>query len=127
MKASEQFKISIENYLNETAQSDTAFAVSLKKASKNIDSCINYIGGEVKKTGLCAFADQEIFEMAVKYYNDDSISETPKINFKAVVNQPVKADLFNTASLETPKDTATQTMVAKTPKPAPVTLTLFDL
>lgn len=127
MKASEIFKNIIENYLTQTALSDTAFAVSLAKASKNIEGCINYIGSEVKKTGLCAFADQEIFEMAVRYYNDDSIAETQKINFKAVVNQPVKADLFNTAPIETPKDIATQTVIAKTPKPAPATLTLFDL
>lgn len=127
MKASEQFKISIENYLSQTALRDTAFAVSLKKASKNIDSCINYIGGEVKKTGLCAFADQEIFEMAVKYYNDDSISETPKINFKVLSNQPVKADLFTPAPLATPQVMAPEIVVIKKPKQVQTSLTLFDL
>jgi hypothetical protein len=127
MKSSEIFKNILENYLSQTAQSDTAFAVSYAKLSKNIEDCLKYIGCEVKKTGFCAFADQEIFDMALRYYNDDSIFQTPKINFKAVVNQPVKADLFNTAPLETPKDIATETVVAKTPKPAPTTLTLFDL
>ena len=127
MKASEIFKNIIENYLSQTALSDTSFATNLAKASKNIDSCINYIGSEVKKTGLCAFADHEIFDMAVKYYNDDSISETAKVNFKTVVHQPAKADLFTPAPVVNTQSTAPETVVTKTPKPAPATLTLFDL
>lgn len=67
MKASEQFKSVIEKYLCDTAQSDTVFAQSFTKASKNLESCINYIFGEIKRTGLCAFDNQEIFDMALKY------------------------------------------------------------
>ena len=127
MKASDTFKTIIENYLSEKALSDTAFASSFAKASKSFEDCISYIGSEVKKTGLCAFADQEIFDMAVRYYNDDTISEPAKINFKAVVNQPVKADLFNSAPVATPQVMAQETPVKQNPKPAPATLTLFDL
>ena len=127
MKASDTFKTIIENYLSEKALSDTAFALCFAKTSKSFEDCISYIGSEVKKTGLCAFADQEIFDMAVKYYNDDSISTPAKINFKAVVNQPVKADLFTPAPVATPQVKAQETPVKPNPKPAPVTLTLFDL
>lgn len=127
MKPSDDFKTAIENYLNTTAQSDTVFARSLAKETKNIESCFNYIFGEVKKTGLCAFDNQEIFDMAVKYYNDDSIGTPAPINCKVVVNQPVKADLFNSAPVMTPQATITETVVLRTAKPAQKTLTLFDL
>lgn len=127
MKATEQFKSVMEKYLNDTAQSDTVFAQNFSKASKNLESCFNYIFGEVKKTGLCAFDNQEIFDMAVKYYNNDSIGIPAPINCKAVVSQPVKADLFNSAPVvsEAPVQ---KTETVETPKPiTQQTLTLFDL
>lgn len=127
MKASEQFKTVVEKYLNETAQGDTVFAQNFSKASKNLESCLNYIFGEVKKTGLCAFDDQEIFDMAVKYYTDDSIGTTVPVSCKAVVSQPATADLFTSAPVlsETPVQ---KTQNVQTPKPAEQqTLTLFDL
>ncbi|UUW08286.1 PcfK-like family protein [Flavobacterium plurextorum] len=126
MKASEKFKNAIESYLTEKAQNDTAFAPAFAKQSKNLESCLNYIFGEVKKTGECAFDNQEIFDMAVKYYTDDSIGTPAPIQCRASVSPPVKADLFSTAPA------VSQTAVQKTEtvqpvKPAPKTLTLFDL
>ncbi|WP_343591343.1 Cas9 inhibitor AcrIIA9 family protein [Flavobacterium sp.] len=127
MKASEQFKSVMEKYLNETAQSDTVFAQNFTKASKNLESCINYIFGEVKKTGFCAFDNQEIFDMAVKYYTDDSIGIPVPINCKAVVSQPIKADLFTSAPVVS-ETLVQKTETVKSPKTiAQQTLTLFDL
>lgn len=126
MKASEQFKTAIENYLNDMAQMDLVFAPNLNKASKNIESCINYIFGEVKKTGLCAFDNQEIFDMAVKYYTDDTILSPLPISCKVVINPPVVADLFTSAPMGSPI-TEKKTIVKLGAKPAQKTLTLFDL
>lgn len=126
MKASDKFKTVIEEFLNNAAQGDTVFAQHYAKASKNLESCFNYIGAEVKKTGLCAFDDQEIFDMALKYYTDDSIGQPQPINCKVVVKEPAVADLFTSAP-----EVAQNTAVAKTaviaPKVETKTLTLFDL
>lgn len=126
MKASDKFKTVIENYLSETAQSDTVFAQDFSKASKNLENCFNYIFAEVKKTGLCAFDNQEIFDMAVKYYTDDSIVEPEPVQCRVMVNQPEKTDLFSSTS-----DVLQNSVVPKTQvpalKPASKTLTLFDL
>ncbi len=127
MKASENFKNAIENYLNDWVQGDTDFAPHYAKATKNLESCLNYILGEVKKTGLCAFDNQEIFDMALKYYTDDSIGTPAPVSCKVVVNQPVKADLFNSAPTIS-ENTIQKTKNVQTPKPAQQqTLTLFDL
>ncbi|KQO22673.1 hypothetical protein ASF10_09910 [Flavobacterium sp. Leaf82] len=126
MKASEKFKTVIENYLNETAQSDTVFAQNFSKASKNLEGCFNYIFGEVKKTGLCAFDDSEIFDMAVKYYADDRIGQPQPVQCRVVVNQPEKADLFTSAS-EVPQNSIVPKTEFPALKPASKTLTLFDL
>ncbi len=126
MKASEQFKVVIENYLNETALNDTVFATNLSKTSKNIENCINYIFGEVKKTGLCAFDNQEIFDMALIYYTDDTILPSAPLSCKVFTNQPVQADLFNPASINI-ENAMQKTAAAQTPKTVQTALTLFDL
>jgi hypothetical protein len=129
MKASEQFKSVIEKYLNETAQCDTVFAQNFSKTSKNLESCINYIFAEVKKTGFCAFDNQEIFDIAVKYYTDDSIGIPAPVICKAVVTQPAMADLFTSARVLSEAPVQKTEMAVKTSKPIAQqqTLTLFDL
>lgn len=126
MKTSDKFKTVIENYLNETAQSDTVFAQHFSKASKNLEGCFSYIFGEVKKTGLCAFDDSEIFDLAVKYYTDDSIAQPEPVQCRVVVHPPAKADLFSSAC-EVPQNSAVPKQEVPAVKPAPKTLTLFDL
>ncbi|MTH15884.1 Cas9 inhibitor AcrIIA9 family protein [Flavobacterium sp. LC2016-01] len=126
MKASDKFKTAIENYLNEKAQNDTAFAPALAKQSKNLESCFHYIFGEVKKTGECAFDNQEIFDMAVLYYTDDSIGTPAPVQCRVAVSPPVKPDLFSTAPAVS-ESTVQKTQVVQSVKPAQKTLTLFDL
>lgn len=126
MKASENFKTAIENYLNQTALTDAVFAKDFAKESKNLEGCCNYIFAEVKKTGLCAFDNQEIFDMAVKYYTDDSIGQPQPVNCTVVASPPAKADLF-TSAVEVPQNTAVLKTAVIAPKTESKTLTLFDL
>jgi hypothetical protein len=128
MKASENFKNAIENYLSTLAQGDTAFAPHYAKASKNLESCLHYIFGEVKKTGLCAFDNQEIFDMAVKYYTDDSIGTPAPVACKVVVQTTAPSDLFTQP--EIPAATVKSEPVPpvkKEVKPVQTAMTLFDL
>ncbi|CAM3687734.1 PcfK-like family protein [Flavobacterium chungbukense] len=129
MKASENFKNAIEGYLGTLAQGDDAFAPHYAKASKNLESCLHYIFGEVKKTGFCAFDNQEIFDMAVRYYTDDSIGTHAPVACRAVVQTPAPSDLFSQPALPAvPVRTEPVPTVKKDVKPAVQTaLTLFDL
>ena len=125
MKASDKFKSAIESYLSEKAQNDAVFSADYKKENKNLDSCFHYIFGEVKKTGECAFDNQEIFDLAVKYYTDDTIGTPAPVQCRVAVSTPAKPDLFSTAPA------VSQSTVPKIEKVQPVkpvqTLTLFDL
>lgn len=136
MKGSEKFKTRIEDFLKEKSQSDTAFAPMLLKASKNLENCLKYIIFEVKKTGECAFDDSEIFDMAVKYYTDDTIGNIPEIKCRVTADQPKEADLFSAPAhiAENAKQVipdapvpAKDIPLQKTAKQAQTTLTLFDL
>lgn len=125
MKASDKFKTAIESYLSEKAQNDALFSADFKKESKNLESCFHYIFGEVKKTGECAFDNQEIFDMAVKYYTDDTIGTPAPLQCRVAVSPPVKPDLFSTAPAVS-QSTVQKTEIVQPVKPVQ-TLTLFDL
>lgn len=90
-KASNNFKEIIKNYLDQRAKEDKLFAVTYQKENKNLDGCINYIFQSVQKSGCNGFADEEIFDMAVHYYDEDSIGEKGNVNnsIKVVVNHKI--------------------------------------
>jgi hypothetical protein len=72
-KTSDAFANAIKNYLEKRAQEDELFATSYAKKNKNFDDCIAYIVGTVQKSGCNAFTSDEIFSMAVHYYDEDNI------------------------------------------------------
>lgn len=90
MKGTESFRDTIKEYLDKRASTDELFAVSYEKENKNIDDCITYILNEVKKSGCNGFADDEIYSMAVHYYDEDDLSVGSPISCKVVVNHTVE-------------------------------------
>ena len=90
MKASNQFTRTILTYLELRAESYSLFADNFAKENKNIDDCITYILNEVQKSGLNGFADDEIYSMAVHYYDEDDIEVGKPMNGKIVVNHVVE-------------------------------------
>ena len=86
MKASDNFTKIITTYLHSVAKKDSLFAETLKKPNKNITDCITYILNTVQKSGSNGFADDEVFGMAVHYYDEDDINPGTAINAKIVVN-----------------------------------------
>lgn len=117
MKGSDKFNAAIENYLKEAAQGDSDFAQHYSKASKNLESCFNYIFGEVKKTGSCAFDNQEIFDMAVRYYTDDSIGVPAPIKCRVEVKNAAENDLFSCPA-EVPQSVSSAGGIEASEKPS---------
>ena len=89
MKVSPGFKQQIQKYLSERAETDMLFAPVYEKENKNIDDCITYILGEVKKKAgsdnAIAMTEEEVYSLAVHYYDEDSIV-VGKSNIKAKVS-----------------------------------------
>ncbi len=90
MKASNVFKQTIQTYLESRAKSDELFAASYAKENKNIDECCNFILREVQKSGCNGFSDDEIFCMAVHYYDEDDIKNVKPVNARVVVNHTIE-------------------------------------
>ncbi|MBP8777751.1 MAG: PcfK-like family protein [Bacteroidaceae bacterium] len=90
MKASNVFKQTIQTYLEDRAKNDELFAASYAKPNKNIDECCNFILREVQKSGCNGFSDDEIFGMAVHYYDEDGIKNVKPVNAKVIVNHTIE-------------------------------------
>ena len=106
MKSTEAFKQVIQNYLENRAKEDALFSKSFEKENKTIDECINYILSEVKQSGCNGFTDDEIYSMAVHYYDEDSIKDVKPIKMDVVVNHRVdktaKADKVKEPAISKP-------------------------
>ena len=89
-KVSAPFKQAIKAYLDKRAAEDTLFAQTYAKENKNLDECCNYILQEVKKSGCCGFDDDEIYNMAIHYYDEDDIKDVKPVSAKVVINHTVE-------------------------------------
>lgn len=90
MKGTEHFTRTIAEYLNQRAMTDPLFAPNLAKPNKNIEECVTYILNEVQKSGCNGFDDDEIYSMAVHYYDEDNIEIGKPINCQVAVNHVVE-------------------------------------
>lgn len=73
MKGSDYFQKAIKDYLDKRAAEDPQFAEKYGNEKKSIEECCKYILGEVSASGQSGFADEEIFGMAVHYYDEEDI------------------------------------------------------
>jgi len=90
MKSTDSFKKVIQSHIDSVAAKDPDFAEKVKDPKKNIDDCITYILNQVKKSGFNGFEDQEIFGMAVHYYDEENVKVGAPVSAKVVVNHHVE-------------------------------------
>ena len=90
-KVTDTFKTTIKAYLDKRAAEDELFAKTYAKENKSLDECCNYILQQVQKSGCHGFADEDIFGMAVHYYDEDDIKNVKPVSAgKIVVNHVVE-------------------------------------
>ena len=91
MKSTECFKQVISEKPQQMCTDDPAFAEKMANPKKNIDDCITYILGTVKKSECMGFTDDEIFGMAAHYYDEENV-EVGKMpdNMNVVINRHVE-------------------------------------
>ena len=89
MNGTEQFTRTIAEYLNLRAATDPLFAPNLAKPHKNIEDCITYILKQVQQSGCNGFEDDEIYSMAVHYYDEDDLEMGSHVACHVVVNHTI--------------------------------------
>lgn len=90
MKTTDHFKNTIKSYLDQRAQEDPLFADKYANEKKNIDDCVTYILNTVQKTGCNGFTDDEVYGMAVHYYDEESVDIGKEISCRVAVNHTVE-------------------------------------
>ena len=85
------FKETIEKFLDGRAKIDPLFKESYQNPKKNIDDCITYILNTVQETQCHGFADSEIYNMAMHYYDEADIKVGNELKvIKVIVNHKVE-------------------------------------
>ena len=89
MNGTEQFTRTIAEYLNLRAATDPLFAPNLAKPHKNIEDCITYILKQVQQSACNGFEDDEIYSMALHYYDEDDLEVGSPVACHVVVNHTI--------------------------------------
>lgn len=90
MKATEHFKQTIKAYLDERAKNDEIFAVSYAKENKNMDDCATFILNQVKRSKCMGLTDEEVYSLAVHFFDEDDIEIGNPIACNVIVNHTVE-------------------------------------
>lgn len=85
-----EFQQVIKAYLDQRAQEDAQFAANYAKKGKSIEKCCNYILRQAKKRGnAVAMPDDEVYCLAVHYYDEDiKADECKPVSGASSVNAP---------------------------------------
>lgn len=89
MKATDHFKNTIKAYLDQRAETDFLFSFRYSLPEKKLEDCITYILNQVQKSGCNGFHDDEIFGMAVHFFDEDNIEVGKPMNAHVAVNHVV--------------------------------------
>lgn len=138
MKATEHFKQTIKAYLDERAKNDELFAVSYAKENKNMDNCVTFILNQVKRSKCMGLTDEEVYSLAVHFFDEDDIEIGNPIACNVIVNHTVelteeemaqaRQEAFKEYQAEQLRKMQKRTNKPKTPKTQPeiTTPSLFD-
>jgi len=90
MKTNDIFQDTILTEMQNRAADDSLFAVKFANPSKNIEECCTYIFNTVQKSGRQGFCDEEVFSMAVHYYEEENIEVGNLFDCHVVVNHTIE-------------------------------------
>ena len=86
MSGTEHFTRTIAEYLNLRAATDPLFAPNLAKPHKNIEDRVTYILKQVQQSACNGFEADEIYSMALHYYDEDDLEVGSPVACHVVVN-----------------------------------------
>lgn len=93
-KQTERFEETIRQFLTKKGEQDPLFLKHCREVSrtqnKNTADCCTYIINQVQKSGRCGFTDEEIFSMAVHYWDEDNIEVGNRPQCRIVLNHEVE-------------------------------------
>lgn len=92
VNVTKHFQETIKAFLEAKAQNDDAFNERYRNEKKSIEECCNFILNTVQKSGCNGFTDDEIYGMALHYYDEANHDETilKAVNANVVINHQIE-------------------------------------
>lgn len=119
-KTGYSFEDAIKAHLDKVAEQDETFAKNYAKKNKSVKECCNYIIGEARKrkggSGVVGISDEEVYGMAIHYFDEDDI----KVDVKDAVGAGVTVTQGTKENTEEIKPVVKQVKPRKTKKVEPV-------
>ena len=78
----------MQQMLQERCIAEPAFAIKMANPSKSMDGAVNYLCGQIQKSGLCMVDDTTVMNILVHYFDENEIEEGGKVNCNIVVSKP---------------------------------------
>lgn len=128
--------IRIGNYLKKRADKDPSVKNNLQKENKSLKECWDYVLGEVAKTmfrssnfGCAAGDDEDLYALAVHYYDEDEIKIEPlptNMKVKAKMDEEKKEEqAAESEPKELPKKEKVKRIKKSIKEPAEGQISLF--
>lgn len=76
--------------MEDRAQANELFADHYINPKKTVKDCYTYIMNQVQRSGCNGFTDEEVYSMAVHYYDEDDSEVGKPINCQVMVNHTVE-------------------------------------
>ena len=89
MQGTDLFQKRIKDYLDRRAFTDPEFAEKYANPKKSVKECCDFICGEVSKSKQNGWDDDEIFGMAVHYYDEENITIAENDVQRVVTNEHI--------------------------------------
>lgn len=93
-KQTERFEEAIRQFLIKQGEKDPAFLQHCcevsKTQNKNTADCCTYIINQVKQSGKNGFADDEIYSLAMHYWDEDNIIVGTRPQCQIILNHEVQ-------------------------------------
>lgn len=85
MESSDLFIQAIKKHLDKLAKSDSLFAEKYANSEKNIKDCCTFIMNEMKNSKRTCVADDEVYGLAVHYYEEKNVKVGSPVKCRVIV------------------------------------------
>ena len=81
---------SMESFIRQKMDANDLFAKKVSNPKKNIEDCITYVINTIEKSRYKGVCDNDVYALAVHYYEEDEVEVGKPINCRVVVNHQVE-------------------------------------
>ena len=92
MKSNNAAIAAMQQMLQERCIAEPTFAIKMANPSKTMEGAVNYLCGQIQKSGLCCVDDSTVMNILVHYFDENEIEEGGKVNCNIVVSKPELSD-----------------------------------